>query len=195
MRLGSLFRGKAFEEQILSLLEDLRQDYPARVTIASQARLALNDGRTKIIDFTLDYTLASSKHQIAIECQDRRSWSSEIIDKISAIRNNSCRNRFWFVYRDDDFLSPEAIQQFDSHGILHFSLSELKVHLIAVRQDLFGADAAAQAWEKSPYNPANQDSTLRTLRSEMAHDSNSSREYSPGEYEPPSDPAMLSRRW
>lgn len=188
MGLGSLFRGRAFEERVKGLLEELQRDYPDRVEVASQVRLLLNDGRIKVIDLTLDYTLASSKHQIAIECQDRRAWSSEILDKILAIRNNSFRNRFWFVYRDEGFLSGGALHQCDSHGILHFSLSQLVLHLVAVRQDLLGADMAAQAWAESPYNPTNRSAALRRLASDMANDQDLR------EYKPPSDPAMLSRR-
>ncbi len=136
----TFFKGKDFEIAVESLLRDMERCHSTRVRVTPQARLQLNDGRIKYIDFAFDYVLASSDHQVAIECQDRKAWSTEIVDKILTMRNLSYRNRFWFVYRDDDFLSPEGRGVLEKHGIMHFSLSVFRAHLEAVRRDLSAAD-------------------------------------------------------
>jgi|GEM_PF-5038071 len=130
------FKGKDFEYIVETLLREVAARFPSRVTVVRQALVRLNDGRAKYVDFAFTYTLASSRHQIAIECQDRKTWSTEIIDKILAIRNHSYRNRFWFVYHEDTFLTDEAKSLLDKHGIIHFPLSALRTHLDAVAEDV-----------------------------------------------------------
>jgi hypothetical protein len=159
-------KGKDFERDVERLLQAIETDYPLRVKVVPQMRIKLHDSRVKVVDFALDYTLASSRHQVALECQDRDSWSTEILDKILAIRNYSNRNRFWFVYRDELFLTSEAKALLDKHGVLHFSLSELDVHLQAVRFDLHAAEMAKFMMEK--WNEERRP-----------------------DYKPPSDPYML----
>lgn len=138
----SYYRGKDFERLVQDLLWRVQARFPSRVKVNPQVRLKLFDGRIKVIDFAFEYQLASSRNQIAVECQDRESWSTEIIDKILAIRNHSYRNRFWFVYHDDSFLSGEAKDLFKRHGILCFSLSTLQAHLAAVSRDLSAVEEA-----------------------------------------------------
>jgi len=172
-------RGKAFERSVQELLQGLRESFPSRVEVTPQKRIDLLDGRFKVIDFEFEYTLASSRHQIAVECQDRESWSTEIIDKILAIRNHSYRNRFWFVYLDDSFLSEEAKGLLKKHGILYFSLSRLRAHLDAVRRDLSAVDNA----ERRRLSKKSADLFPKSRKKNDP--------FSP-DYEPPADPSMLS---
>lgn len=158
----SLTKGKSFENEIKQLLIELQNTHPNRVKIIPQEELSLRDGRTKLIDFGLNYRTLSAQHMVAIECQDRDSWSSEIIDKILSIRSHTYRNRFWFVYRDDRFLSEDVKKLFDSHGILHFSLRELRFHVQLIKDDLAAAEAwiqrmpdgAKHKYDKAPSDPA-----------------------------------------
>lgn len=136
----SFDKGKAFETEVGKLLKPLESRYPNRVKVATQVEVPLNDGRNKTLDFTIDYRLASSNHKVAVECQDRESWSTRILDKILVIRNNSPRNRFWFVYREAAFLTDKARKLLDKHGILHFSLGQLRQHIAAIEDDVLAAE-------------------------------------------------------
>lgn len=167
-----LAKGKSFEAQVSILLQTVAQVFPSRVTLTPQAEVKLNDSRKKVIDFAFDYRSLSSNHQIAIECQDRASWSSEIVDKILAIRNHSFRNRFWFVYNDPEFLTRETKKLLKSHGIIFFSFLELENHLAFVALDLWGAEQV----ERALANVEPIDLGIKNAG-----------------YKPPSDSAMLSR--
>lgn len=155
-------KGKEFEAEVGRNLRELADQFPTLVTIKSQERVRLRDGRIRIIDFSIDYTLGGTLNRIAIECQDRQAWTTGIIDKILTIRTQSYRNRFWYIYYGPDFLTDQAKAVFKEHGIMAFSLDELKAHLRELRFSLQGALAA------------------EALRS---------REDLP-EYDPPMDPAL-----
>ena len=133
-------RGKRFESDVEECLRSVASRYPSRSSIVCQAQTHLNDGRTKIIDFAIRYRTSASNHEIGIECQDRERWDSLIVDKILAIRSNSRHNRFWYVFRDESFLTSEAIALLDSHGIMHFSLEQLRKHLGAIENELRAAE-------------------------------------------------------
>src|SRR5262245_58518983 len=136
MVLRNVQKGREFERDVESLLRSLESSFPARTKVLPQQSVTLRDGRNKVIDFAFDYELISSHHMVAIECQHREAWTSEILDKILSIRNNSHRNRFWFVYHTDGFLSSDVRELLDNHGVLHFSFGEFERHLILVRADL-----------------------------------------------------------
>ena len=150
-------RGKRFESEVEEILRSVVSRFPSRSSIVCQAQTRLNDGRTKIIDFTLHYRTSASSHEIGIECQDREQWNSEIVDKVLAIRSNSHHNRFWYVFRDESFLSREAIALLDSHGIMHFSLEQLRNHLGAIMIELAAAESSQSGHKvkyEAPSDPA-----------------------------------------
>jgi hypothetical protein len=157
-------KGNAFEVIVEQLLSALQKEFPNRVQVRPQAEVKLRDGRSKFVDFEFNYELLSSQHCVALECRHRDAWSADILDKILTIRTHSFHNRFWFVFYDDNFLSENSKRLLDAHGVMHFSLGELKEHLNWVRADL----QAAEQWRKNM-------STGEPHR------------------RPPSDPAMLSR--
>ena len=136
----SVGKGKEFEREVEKMLRALSDEFPKRVTIVPQHEIKLSDGRTKVVDFDFSYSLKASKHEMIVECQDREAWSSEIIDKILAVRNYSYRNRVWFVYRDEAFLGDDTKKLFDRHGILYFSISDLRRHLIQIAIELRAID-------------------------------------------------------
>lgn len=137
---SSYERGKAFEAEVEALLQPLAVRFPSRVKVLAQVEIPLNDGGAKTVDFTVDYRLASSNHQVALECQDRAKWSTGVLDKILVIRNHSPRNRFWLIYREPHFLTKRGRKRLDKHGILHFSLPQFREHVAAMKLDLLAAE-------------------------------------------------------
>lgn len=135
-------RGRDFELEVEGHLNKLVRQFPALVTLKCQERIKLRDGRVKILDFSIDYILGGTRNRIAIECQDRKLWSTSIIDKIMTIRSQSYRNRFWYIYYDPKFLTADAKKIFEEHGIISFSLEELTAHLDELALSLRGALAA-----------------------------------------------------
>jgi len=136
----STLKGRSFERRVEHLLLQAQQGCPARMAVQRQKVVDLRDGRSKILDFELRYQTMASTHIIAVECQHRASWSSEIIDKILSVRNHSLHNRFWFIYEADGFLSADVKAMFDSHGVMHFSISELEHPIQWVVQDVLAAE-------------------------------------------------------
>lgn len=163
----SISRGKRFEYEVEEYIRSVVNKFPSRSSIVCQAQTHLNDGRTKIIDFTLHYRTSASSHEIAIECQDRERWDSEIVDKILAIRLNSYHNRFWFVFRDDSFLSVEAIALLDSHGIMHFSLEQLRNHLGAIENELAAAELLQEKHKVKYEAPSDSAMTVTRPKSDL----------------------------
>src|SRR5712671_888501 len=51
------FQGKEFEHTVEAILRAVEARFPSRVQVTPQARVALNDGRDKYIDFAFDYGL------------------------------------------------------------------------------------------------------------------------------------------
>lgn len=192
-------KGKVFEAEVERLLRPLESRYPKRVKVAAQVEIPLNDGRSKSVDFTVDYRLASSNHQVAVECQDRESWSTRILDKILVIRNHSSRNRFWFVYREAAFLTVKARRLLDKHGVLHFSLEQLSQHIAAVEADVFAAEIVDSL--RSTLPAGGKGCPPERFRAHVAEVAKlvsafevdfMRREFAKLKYEAPSDQAMLA---
>lgn len=196
MKLFAQAKGEAFETEVETLLKPLEARYPNRVRIEAQAEIKLSDGQAPKVDFTLDYRLASSNHQIALECQDRARFKNDILQKISMIRTHSRRNRFWFIYRRAGLLTRKASRLLDEHGVLHFSLEELREHLGALERDLIAADIVEGVTDLIALSgPRLSAEDLRTRLIQAVGDAKLEKLKSDlrlGKYEPRSDPSMTA---
>jgi len=187
----SFFKGRRFEVDIRQRLRKIQREYQELVCVTPQEEVKLRDGRSKYIDFAFSYKTLASEHMIAIECQHRSHWSSEILDKILTVRSHSFRNRFWFVYKSDGFLSRDTALLLDSHGIMHFSSRVFDGFLNNIRSELEATQLVIRLREASELRVRLERDKLRDelLASKLNSDWVRASSYE----SPKRDSAMISR--
>jgi hypothetical protein len=121
-------RGQAFERRVQSILEDFAARHPAFVEIISQPEVPLADGEVRRPDFELTYWTDQEHHEL-IECQSRKRSSTQIADKIRAIKARSARNRFIFVFEDPAKLRPRHRAALEGDGVPCLSVDDLKLKI------------------------------------------------------------------
>jgi hypothetical protein len=133
-------KGSDFEREVGDLLRSLESDFPLRVKVTAQPDFP-DAPRPHRADFELEYKLGGLTHVHLIECQNRNRSSQEIADKIYAVRGTSERNRYIFVYKDEDFLGEGVRRRFEEMGVLFFDFAKFKSQFI----EQLAADLALHA--------------------------------------------------
>jgi hypothetical protein len=118
-------RGQAFERRVLRILEDFAARHPGFVEIISQPEVPLTDGEVRRPDFELTYW-TDQEHRELIECQSRKRSSTQLADKIRAIKAQSARNRFIFVFEDTARLSRLHRAALEGDGVPCLSVDDLR---------------------------------------------------------------------
>ena len=151
-------RGIVFEHRVRHLLETLKKEHTKLVEVTYQPRLLLHSGEEVIPDFELCYDLGFQKDARLIECQSRNRSSSSIIHKIRHIKSLSSRNRFIFVYEDEDYLSEPTRKSLASDGVSFYSYDEFKTFIKRLDLAMHGIQAASFALYSSddPLNNFNR---------------------------------------
>jgi hypothetical protein len=129
-------RGRNFESLVGKLLHVLALQHPKTVKVIQHPTLKLNNGSTAIPDFELVYELPYQIDHRIIECQDRKRSSLEIARKIRDMKAHSEKNRFLFVYKEENFLTTAVRNDLDSDGIVHYNVFEFVAFLNRLSQTL-----------------------------------------------------------
>lgn len=136
-------RGYVFEDRVHSLLLRLRTQHPKLVEVTRQKRLTLHNGDLVIPDYELRSSLGFQTEAYLIECQSRKRSSSEIVHKIRHIKSLSPRNRFLFVYEDNDFLSESNHASLKSDGVNCYDIDGFESFLSRLSVTLGGVALAS----------------------------------------------------
>lgn len=128
-------KGYDFETEVEEVLRKLVTQFPKHVQITRQPDFN-NTLRPHRPDFELRYEIGALIHHHLIECQNRQKSSQEIADKIYAIRGLSDRNRFIFIYKDNDFLTFTLKKRLDEMGVLHYDFQEFKAFILELTRQL-----------------------------------------------------------
>lgn len=115
-------KGRTFEVAIGRLLDFLATNHPDMVEVTHHPRLELHNGESVIPDYELVYDLGFQKDHRLIECQNRERSSSDIVHKIRHVKSLSGRNRFVFVYAEEDFLTKATRHSLEADGISFYSV-------------------------------------------------------------------------
>ena len=115
-------RGKSFELEVKSILDELHMLFPDRVRVIYQPKMQLYDGQEVIPDFDLQFDLPFEEGRYLIECQDRQRSSPSILQKIKYVKSLSSRNRFLFIYADK--LPDTTRKALEADGVNYLSLEE-----------------------------------------------------------------------
>ena len=125
-------RGYDFENRVGLLLFKLTRKFPSHISVRRQVKLELHNGDEVIPDFELSVNLSYQIDTHLIECQSRIKSTPDIKRKIGEMKSLSSRNRFLFVFEDEEFLSPTHRKSLESDGVNLYSFVQFKEYVGAL---------------------------------------------------------------
>lgn len=117
-------KGTEFEGEVHRLLHGLAERRPRHVFMTRQPNIELQNGEVVRPDFDLIVQLPHERSHYFIECQNRETFSKQLLHKIQHVRAKQARKTFAFVYPQE--LPEEIFRAMEAEGVMLFALDDFE---------------------------------------------------------------------
>jgi hypothetical protein len=131
---GAARKGTDFEGEVHRLLRGLAERHPRHVLMTRQPTIELQNGEVVRPDFDLTVELPHERSHYFIECQNRETFSKQLLHKIQHVRAKQARKTFAFVYPQE--LPEEIFRAMEAEGVMLFALKDFECFITKLDEGL-----------------------------------------------------------